>query len=353
MMDDPQIKPEKNLWIPTLLKAFELGELRDHQQLHSGLLQQTWRLETEKGIFIAQKLHPIFTPEVTQDGQIISTYLRSQGFPTPEYLITSTGDLHLLLGSDRWRVMTCLPGITHTTPPDLDHLYQMGTIVGQMHQALANFEYEFQFQIPHFHDTPYLWAKLKDLPMDPAGISAAEFLITTVPDLFLPEDLTRQIIHGDLKLVNFLFDDRGKVTGILDLDTLMIHSLYVEMGDALRSWTKQGDRFDPDALRSSLQGYQTSGALSQLNLDLLLKGFRLITLELGIRFLIDVVEDHYFDWNPNQYPDRRSHNLARCWRQIHLYQESLRQEDPIRSILDSLSTGEYGCATSRIPETTL
>lgn len=352
-MDDPQIKPAQLPWISGLLEAFELGELKDLRRLYSGLLQQTWRLETATGIFVAQKLHPIFTPVVTEDGQIISTYLRSQGFPTPEYLITSTGDLHLLLGSDRWRVMTCLPGITHATPPNLDHLYQVGTIVGQMHQALGEFEYEFQFQIPHFHDTPYLWAKLKDIPMDPAGIPAAEFLLTTVPDLFLPEDLPRQIIHGDLKLVNFLFDDQGQVTGILDLDTLMSHSLYVEMGDALRSWTKKGDRFDPDAFRASLQGYQASGALSQLDLDLLLRGFRLITLELGIRFLIDVVEDHYFDWDPNQYPDRRSHNLARCWRQIHLYQDSLKQEDRIRSILDSLSVEGYGCDTSWIPKTTL
>lgn len=338
-MGDLEIKPDPVPWIPALLEAFELGDLRDHRRLRSGLLQQTWRLETEKGTFIAQNLHPIFTPGVTQDGQIISTYLRSQGFPTPDYLTTSVGDLHLYLGADRWRVMSCLPGITHATPPSLDHLYQVGTVVGQMHQTLARFEHEFRFQIPHFHNTPYLWAKLKDLSMDPAGIPAAELLIATIPDLFLPEDLPRQIIHGDLKLVNFLFDDQGQVTGILDWDTLMSHSLYVEMGDALRSWTRKGEHFDPDAFRSSLQGYRASGALAQLDPDLLLKGFRLITLELGMRFLIDVVEDHYWDWDPNQYPDRRSHNLARCWRQIRLYQDSLKQDDRIRATLDHLYFG--------------
>ncbi len=334
---DPRGKPASVPWIPALLEAFELGDLRDHQRLTSGLLQQTWRLETEQGIFIAQNLHPIFTPEVTQDGQIISCYLRSQGFPTPEYLTTQQGDLHLFLGSDRWRVMTCLPGITHAVPPSLDHLYQVGSIVGEMHQALAEFEYEFTFQIPHFHDTAYLWRQLRDLDMDPAGISEAEFLLEMVPDRFLPEDLPRQIIHGDLKLVNFLFDDQGQVTGILDLDTLMIHSLYVEMGDALRSWTKRGAQFDPESFQASLQGYQASGALSQLDPELLLRGFQLITLELGMRFLIDVVEDDYFDWDPEHYPDRRSHNLDRCRRQIRLFQDILNQKMQIESILDSLT----------------
>lgn len=335
-MQDPKLKPDPVPWIPALLEAFELGDLRDHQRLTSGLLQQTWRLETEKGIFITQNLHPIFTPEVTQDGQIVSDYLRSQGFPTPEYLTTDQGDLHLYLGPDRWRVMTCLPGLTHAVPPSLEHLYQVGAVVGQIHQALAEFEYEFTFQIPHFHDTPYLWRKLQDLDMDAEGIPEAQFLLETVPDLFLPEDLPCQIIHGDLKLVNFLFDDQGQVTGILDLDTLMIHSLYVEMGDALRSWTKRAARFDLESFQASLQGYQTSGALSQLDPQLLLRGFKLITLELSMRFLIDVVEDYYWDWDPDHYPDRRSHNLDRCRRQIRLFQDILNQDEQIRSVLNAL-----------------
>lgn len=330
---------DRENWIDPLLEAFQLGGLMQRQQLHSGLLQQTWRLETQIGKFIAQKLHPIFSEGVTEDGQIISTYLHTQGFPTPEYLTTQSGDLHLHLGSDRWRVMTCLPGSTHATPPTWDHLRQVGATVGRLHQVLANFEHEFRFQIPHFHDTPYLWRKLQNLSHrfnSSHEAVAAQFYLETLPDLFLPEDLPQQIIHGDLKIVNFLFDDQGNVTGILDLDTLMNHSLYVEMGDALRSWTKRGHTIDLEALNAGLIGYQESGALEQLDLELLLRGYKLITLELGMRFLIDVSEDYYFAWDPQRYPSRKAHNLERCQRQIHLFKEIQRQADQIESLLRSL-----------------
>lgn len=325
-----------NLWVIPLREAFDLGEVQDLAQITSGLLQETWRLQTHKGTFIAQKLHPVFSESVTIDGQIVSSYLRSQGLPTPEYRVTREDSLHLHLQEDRWRVMTCLPGITHRVPPSLEHLHHVGRIVGRMHRALASLDYSFRFQLPHFHDTPFLWQTAQTLPLPPDLEPEAQFLIQTIPELFLPDHLPHQIIHGDLKLQNFLFDSEARVCGILDFDTLMRHSLYVELGDALRSWTKHKGAFNIDFLKAGLTGYEQTGMLAGLDPDLILRGLKLITLELALRFLIDVVEDRYFAWDPDHFPDRPSHNRARCRQQIAFYRQIKRQEGEIHMALRHL-----------------
>lgn len=327
-------------WIPALTQAFLLGDPLAVSPIQSGLIQQTWRISTTQGMYIAQKLHPVFQETVTQDGKAISTYLRDQGFSLPDYLTTQTGSLHFYDEYNRpWRVMPCLSGITYSIPPHLGYLEEAGWFSGRIHQALQSFTYSFQFQIPHFHDTGYILQKLQDYFQKDASLltqemqSETEFLLETVPSLVLPDNLPRQIIHGDLKLTNFLFTEDGKVAALLDLDTFMYHTLYIELGDALRSWIKKEREVDADAFQFALAGYSRSGMLQDLDPIYVLQGLKLITLELSTRFLIDSIEDYYFDWDPNSYPDRKTHNRSRCQSQIDFYQKIVEKEYLLWKIL--------------------
>ncbi|MDX2273782.1 MAG: phosphotransferase [Cyanobacteriota bacterium] len=331
-------------WIPLVTAAFDLGAPRQAQLLDGGLIQQTWRLQTERGVFIAQKLHPIFDERVTQDGQIIATFLRQQGLPTPTYLLTTTGELHTHLQEDPvtsvlWRVMNCLPGISYPKPPHIGYLEQAGATTAQLHHLLAQLDYQPQFQIPHFHDTPYIWQQLRQQSIPPEIAPEADFLLSSVPSLFI-EGIPSQLIHGDLKFSNFLFDAAGRVSGLLDFDTVMRHHLYLELGDALRSWTTQQSQMHLPALVASLKGYQQAASATttgkDLDQQLIVQGLKLITLELAMRFLQDYFDDYYWAWDPGQYPDRKSHNLARCRQQIALFQDIVRQESSIYQALAQL-----------------
>ena len=54
-----------------------------------------------------------------------------------------------------------------------------------------------------------------------------------------------QLVHGDLKISNLIFDAAGKAVGIIDFDTLLVHARAIDLGDALRSWcnwTAEDDR---------------------------------------------------------------------------------------------------------------
>ncbi len=336
-------------WLLGLAQAFALGEVMAVRRLTAGLIQETWYLETTTGQYVSQKLHPIFNEHVTADGQVVSQFLRSRGFQTPYYHLTNSGDLHWHFESGAWRVMTYLAGLTYSAPPTLAYLESVGYVVGLMHQALAQLNYNFQFQIHDFHNTPAILSILqehiqaKTRHASHSTISReADFFQDTVPDLFLPPDLPQQIIHADLKLSNFLFDEQGAVVAILDLDTFMYHSIYVEMGDAFRSWAARGSIFDLSAYAAGLRGYARSGALGELDVHYGIQGLKLITLELGIRFLNDVFEDYYFQWNPAHYPSRAAHNLTRCQRQIALYQDMRRKEAQMVAIWNQVMVDPSG-----------
>ncbi|MEN9222131.1 MAG: phosphotransferase [Thermostichus sp. BF3_bins_97] len=326
-------------WLDPLIQHFQLGDPEPPQPIRIGLIHQTWKLTTSQGSFIAQRLHPIFDPSVTEDGQAISQWLRQQGFPTPHFCRSPDGSLHLAFADGLWRVMECLPGVCHPAPPHLGYLEQAGAAIGQLHQLLARLEYRFRFRIPHFHDTAHIWQQLRQYSPTPEVQAEWQFLIETVPDLLLPKGIPEQIIHADLKFNNFLFDEVGQFVGLLDLDTFMHHNLYIELGDALRSWGKRGEEINAGAILAGLRGYAQTGNLKSLQPSLILQGIQLITLELGMRFLQDWFEDSYWNWDPQRYPSRKAHNLARCQQQIRLYQHLIQLAPQLLESIRALAGG--------------
>jgi Ser/Thr protein kinase RdoA (MazF antagonist) len=320
-------------WLDPLVQHFQLGDPEPPEAIRVGLIHQTWKLNTSEGSFIVQRLHPRFDPAVTEDGQAIGQWLRQHGFPVPQFRRARDGSLHLSWAEGLWRVMDCLPGSCHPTPPNWGYLEEAGAAVGRLHRLLAQMDYRFRFQIPHFHDTAHLWQQLRQYEPAPEVQAEWQFLIETVPNLLLPSGIPTQIIHADLKFNNFLFDEQGRFVGLVDLDTFVYHNLYVELGDALRSWGKRGNTLQPEAILAGLRGYAQTGNLHALQPELLLQGIQLITLELGMRFLQDWFEDAYWNWDPQRYPSRKAHNLARCQQQICLYQD-LTQRAP--QLLESM-----------------
>lgn len=232
--------------------------------------------------------------------------------------------------------MTCLPGETYQRAPSLEYLSQAGQTLGRLHRLLALLDYAFRFQIPYFHDPAHIAQAL--FAYAPTAETRADlaFYQTAISGLELPSGLPRQIIHGDPKLSNFLFAKSAQVTGMVDLDTFMVHYRLVELGDALRSWCTVGEHFDRAHFRAGLTGYAATGLLTPLEHKHLLTGVKLITLELGMRYLKDVFEDCYFQWDPLLYPSRPAHNLARARRQTAVYRDILRQEDDLEAVVTAI-----------------
>ena len=115
-----------------------------------------------------------------------------------------------------------------------------------------------------------------------------------------------RVIHGDPKLGNMLFDrDSGRAVALIDLDTVSAGNLACDLGDCLRSCCNVSGEdpprpadvvFDLDICRAVLEGYRASGASFPAEERVLVyQGVRLLTYELGLRFLTDYLNnDTYF-----------------------------------------------------------
>ncbi len=206
--------------------------------------------------------------------------------------------------------------------------------------------------IPDFHNTPArLRRLLQVVEVDPhnragAVIPHIDFVLAREVQAGLVHkprkegEFPERIVHNDTKINNVLFHARtGEVLCLVDLDTVMPGSVLYDFGDLVRTGVcpaREGERnlsrvevrlpvFEA-LVRGYLEG--TGGLLTAAEVEFLAFSARLITLELGIRFLTDYLEgDIYFR---AAYPE---HNLDRCRHQFRLLEELERQYDRLEALV--------------------
>lgn len=155
--------------------------------------------------------------------------------------------------------------------------------------------------------------------------------------------IRRVAIHGDTKLDNFLFgEDSGRVTALIDLDTIMPHTWLADWGDMVRSLANVAGEKEPDPTRVQVdvavfdavaRGFlQTAETILPGEVALMVDAVRIITLELGVRFLTDYLRgDTYFRLSRNDPPDL---NRIRAIGQLTLFRRLSEQETSLRQVVE-------------------
>jgi Ser/Thr protein kinase RdoA (MazF antagonist) len=191
--------------------------------------------------------------------------------------------------------------------------------------------------LPGFHHTALYLSELDEaVRLDPKGrLAGAEVevdfvhqrrqLAPLLTDLMESGRIPIRVVHNDPKVNNVLIDRKtGKALCMLDLDTVKPGIVHFDFGDCVRSAANPAgedardldsvafDRSRYDALR---EGYlsEASPFLVQQEIDLLPVSIRVITFELGVRFLADHLNgDVYFRASYS------GHNLHRARVQFRL-----------------------------------
>ena len=191
--------------------------------------------------------------------------------------------------------------------------------------------------IPNFHNTPGRIKSLHEaIKADSEGraLMAAdeiEFLLqrevegTKIVTLMEEGKLPERITHNDTKLNNVMIDNESSEgICVIDLDTVMPGSVLYDFGDMVRTSTSPAAEDEKDSSKVTMQmnmfealvkGYlsEASDFLTPLEKQLLPFSGKLITLNIGVRFLTDFLSgDVYFKTH------RKNHNLERCRTQIAL-----------------------------------
>ena len=206
--------------------------------------------------------------------------------------------------------------------------------------------------IPDFHNTPKRFAALEQaIAADAVGRAALakteiDFARTrqAIAGVLLDANLPERITHNDTKFNNVLLDDKtGEAVCVIDLDTVMPGLALYDFGDMVRTTTSPAAEDEQDLSKVTMQfpmfealvrGYlESAGAfLTPAERNLLAFSGKLITFEIGIRFLTDYLAgDTYFKIH------REGHNLDRCRTQFKLVESIEQQEEKMNRLVESVA----------------
>lgn len=209
--------------------------------------------------------------------------------------------------------------------------------------------------IPDFHNSPKRFADLEAAiaadPLNRARLVKSEIdfavrrkeICSVLLDLQNEGKIPERIAHNDTKLNNVLLDvDTGEGLCAIDLDTVMPGSVLYDFGDLVRSATSPAAEDERDLSKVTMQmdmfealarGYLSSAAdfLNPLEIELLPFAGKLISFEIGLRFLTDFLRgDHYFKIH------REGQNLDRCRTQFKLVNSIEEQEEQSAAVIQNI-----------------
>ena len=328
----------------------------------SGHIDQTWLAETDRQHrYILQKVNTGVFPNgrgLMNNIILVTEHLRKKD-PDPRHVLTlvptKEGELYIRRGENElWRMYEFVDGGICLDMAETPEDFRLsGKAFGNFQMQMADFPAEKLVEvIPGFHDTPGRFRALnravREDRMNRAASARREIDLYLereekaglLMDLLRKGELPLRVTHNDTKLNNVMLDRKTREPlCILDLDTVMPGIVASDFGDSIRfgGSTALEDERDLDRVHLDLALYEayTKGflgacgsALNETELDTLADGARLITLEIGARFLTDYLEgDTYF------HTSRPEHNLDRARTQMALVIENERNEERIRRMI--------------------
>ncbi len=327
-----------------VLTNYTLGSIKSLTPLNNGMVNQTWKVETDSGFFILQKVNKIYTKELMQDIDFVTSFLKSKEIKTFNIVKTKHNDLFVLDKNCFWRVLTLIDGFSFTEVHDKIVSYEAAKLLGMHHLTFSKINYKFKHSRPIKNNINLLYNAYKNsLPKDIIfDLKEAVGLVDKMVEMDLPKHLRRTVNHGDPKISNFIFSNKnGKLEAVAMIDLDDCNSNYnvlYELGSMFRSlsWNPKIG-FDLDFFNSALQGYLDGSKdfLTEEELILIPRALKLNLLQLISRFIRDYFEDYYFEWDQSLYSSRKEHNLARAKEHIALYKDILKKEDDILMILEN------------------
>ena len=253
-------------------------------------------------------------------------------------------------------------GRTYDAVETTQQAFQAAKAFGQFQQMLASLTApRLHDTIPDFHHTPKRFSALEQAIAADAANRAIlarpeiEFALAhqSITGVLLDANLPERVTHNDTKFNNVLLDDdTGEGICVIDLDTVMPGLALYDFGDMVRTTTSPAQEDERDLAKVTMQfpmfealvrGYlaSTAGFLTKAEKQHLAFSGKLITFEIGIRFLTDYLAgDTYFKVH------RDGHNLDRCRTQFKLVESIEHQEEKMERLVESIQ--KLSAAKSRL-----
>lgn len=337
----------------------------------NGLINKTYLVEFKDIKYIIQKINShVFTSPmaVMHNIDLITNHLRKKliyegkNFQkrTLTLIQTKHNENFAIVDDEYWRCYICIEGTTFEETTDPNLFYQAGVAIGEFQTLLNDFHTPLlNDNIKNFHNTPKRYIDFLNIVEKDKYhrkqncLKEIDFIIKRKDKMHLITDsltnkkIPLRVVHNDTKLNNIMFDYNYNALCLIDLDTTMKGSMLYDFGDALRkgaSTTSEDDNnldnvlIDFQLVESFIEGFLLSvkDIITDNETNLLYEGYYILTLELGMRFLTDYLDnDNYFTLDENQKKNRPDINLDRAKNQLKLLSEIENNELLIRDIINS------------------
>ena len=277
-------------------------------------------------------------------GHIVA-HLRAQGVENP-YAVTPAlvhtregSSFHLDASGAYWRMFHFIEaGMVFDTIKDIKHAYEVGRGLGRFQALLADMDpVTLHDTLPGFHHTPLSLAAYDDalkangkqraaeVAAEVEFVSRRRFLAPLLMELMDSGRIPIRVVHNDPKVNNIMIHTKTQEAFcMLDLDTVKPGIVHFDFGDCVRSAANPAGegsqdlgsiKIDMPFFEAITRGYlrEASAFLTRHEIESLALSVKVITFELGLRFLTDYLRgDTYFKV---EYP---THNLHRARVQFKL-----------------------------------
>ena len=355
--------------LKSIADHFQLGtEIENIKPLGEGFINDTFIIKTQNDgpkYILQRKNKNIFSPipAMMENIQKVCTHIKKKvvdagGDPLREAMtIIPTKDEKLYFLDEEeeyWAVCLFIEDtIAYEAAETPELAYAGGKGIGKFQSLVADLKEPLVNILPGFHDIRYRFKQWDEvLTKDPVGrkakvseeiswIESRKAEMLTFWELVENGEIPTRISHNDTKINNILFDKKGQVLCVIDLDTVLSSTILNDFGDAIRTYTNTGledDKaldnvsMDMTIFKAFAKGYleETASFLTPKEIEYLAFSARYITYEQVLRFLMDYLDgDNYY--KTKSY----DHNLVRTRAQYKLLKSMEEQFTEMNSFVKS------------------
>lgn len=353
-----------------IAKQFQVeGEIESIKPLGEGFINDTYILKTigedSPNYLFQRKNKTIFkdVPSMMDNIHNITTHLKAKivangGDPLRETMtLTKTHDGRLYQLDEEGEFWTmCLfidDSVSYESADTPELAYSGGKGIGKFQRMTSDYKGQLVDILPGFHNIRFRFEQWDEvLANDPVGRKSMVMEeISWIEDrreemlqfwtLVEEGTIPTRVTHNDTKINNILFDKKGDVLCMIDLDTVLSSTALNDFGDAMRSYTNTGLEDDTELDNVSMdleiftaytKGYleEAKSFLVQSEMDYLAFSAKYITYEQVLRFLMDYIAgDTYYKIKSPE------HNLVRTHAQYKLLQSMEAQFKTMQDVVKS------------------
>ena len=353
-----------------IAKQFQIeGIVTEVKPLGEGFINDTFIIKTGAGTpnyILQRKNKKIFSPipAMMENIQKVCLHIKEKvvaagGDPMREAMTVTPakdGKLYFLDNEDEyWAACQFIDDtIAYEAAETPELAYAGGKGIGKFQSLVSDLKHPLTDILPGFHNIRFRYKQWDEIiAKDPVGrkaeiaeeISWVENRRKEMLDFWkLVEDgiIPTRVTHNDTKVNNILFDKKGDVLCVIDLDTVLNSTVLNDFGDAMRTYTNTGLEddtnldnvsMDIEIFKAFTKGYieETKSFLTEKEVEYLAFSAKYITYEQVLRFLMDYIDgDNYYK---TKSPD---HNLVRTKAQYKLLTSMEEQFDVMNSVVKEL-----------------